>query len=69
MKYFERIIDVTTGEESVREYTAAEIAEIEKIQADAKLQAAAIKEKEAARMSALAKLAALGLTEEEIAAL
>jgi hypothetical protein len=53
----------------VREATAEEIAEIEASQA---AQAAAQADKEAmatARVSALAKLAELGLTEDEIAAL
>ena len=68
-KYFERIIDINTGEETIRDYTADEIAELEAEQAK---QAAFIVEAEAkaeARASAFAKLAALGLSADEIAAL
>ena len=68
-KYFERIIDINTGEETIRDYTAAEIAALETEHAK---QAAFIAEAEAkatARASALAKLAALGLSADEIAAL
>lgn len=53
----------------VREATAEEIAEIETAQAEALAAKEAVQAKEAARASALAKLADLGLTEEEIAAL
>lgn len=58
-----------TGEEIIRELT---VEELEQRKADA-IEAAAIQAereaKAAARQSALAKLAELGLTEEEIAAL
>jgi DNA-binding NarL/FixJ family response regulator len=60
------ILDASTGEVVEREFTAEEITEFETNQA-AKL--ADETAKIAARQSALAKLAALGLTEEEIAAL
>ena len=53
----------------VREATAEEIAEIQAITAQAAAEQAAAEAKAAARQSALAKLAELGLTEEEIAAL
>jgi hypothetical protein len=59
-------IDVSTGEHLIRDLTADEIAEKSKIALEASQEQAA---KEAIRTSALAKLAALGLTEEEIAAL
>lgn len=67
--YFERIIDVTSGEETIRNYTKEEIAEVEKAKSEAADRIARIESKENARASALAKLAALGLTEDEIAAL
>ena len=53
----------------VREATAEEIAALEAQNIDAAAQAAALEAKAATRQSALAKLAELGLTEEEIAAL
>lgn len=69
MTYFERIIDITTGKETIRDYTKEEIAEVEKAKAEAKALSDLYLAKETARASALAKLAALGLTEDEIAAL
>jgi hypothetical protein len=66
-------INCTTGVESIIELTDAEIAQME---ADAQASAARRAEEEAAKAaeeaakaSAQAKLAALGLTSEEIAAL
>lgn len=60
--YKEKIIDATTGEEIWRDYTDAEIAEVEKAQAKAVEEA--IKEaKAAAAKSAL--LERLGITEAE----
>ncbi len=53
----------------VREATEEEIAEIQARHAEAAAFEAAQKAKAAARASALAKLAELNLTEEEIAAL
>ena len=67
--YKEKIINLQTGEETWRDYTPEEIVQAEKAQEEARLRIQAIEEKEAKRQSALAKLAALGLTEEEIAAL
>lgn len=59
-------VNALTGEEIIRELTVEEISEIEKmkksIQSDAKSKAKD-------RISALEKLAALGLTEAEIDAL
>jgi diacylglycerol kinase family enzyme len=67
------IVNCETGEETIIELTAEEIAEMEQrmVEADARrateqAQAAA---KAAAKASAEAKLAALGLTTAEIAAL
>lgn len=67
--YKEKIINIQTGEETWRDYTKEEITQVEKAQAKAAEKIAAAEAKENARASALAKLAALGLTEDEIAAL
>jgi hypothetical protein len=63
------VFDAATGETIERELTAEEIAEREEMQAEAEQQIAEQEAKAAARASALAKLAELGLTEEEVAAL
>lgn len=60
--YKEKIINLETGEETWRNYTPAEIAEVEKAQAEAAAKAAELAEKEAARKAIFAKL---GITEEE----
>jgi len=62
-------LDVATGILVERDLTAEEIAEIEQFKIESEAQQADQDAKIAARQSALAKLAALGLTEEEIAAL
>ena len=66
-------INCTTGEQTIVELTAAEIAELDQMKAKAEeerkaaeAEAAAVA---AAKESANAKLAALGLSAEEIAAL
>jgi hypothetical protein len=64
-----KIVDVSTGEEVEREMTKAEYDQHLANQAEAEAEAQALAEKEAARQSALEKLAALGLTEAEIQAL
>lgn len=63
------IIDASTNEVIERKLTEDELADF--TQTVSELQAASqeIQDKASARTSALAKLAALGLTEEEIAAL
>jgi alkylhydroperoxidase family enzyme len=58
-----------TGETVERNLTAEELAQRELDAAESAAQKAAIEAKATARASALAKLAELGLTEEEIAAL
>jgi DNA-binding NarL/FixJ family response regulator len=60
------IVDVITGDTTERDFTVEELAEQEASRNQAVTEQEA---KETARASALAKLAALGLTEEEIAAL
>ncbi len=63
------IINAVTGEQIVREFNAEELAQRELEIVEATAQQAAIEAKATARASALAKLAELGLTQEEIAAL
>ena len=63
------IIDGATGETVERDLTAEEIADLETQQAEAEARQAEQDAKISARESALSKLAALGLTQEEIEAL
>ncbi len=62
-------IDALTGVETIRELTADELTQRELDKAQAASRQAEADAKAAARESALAKLADLGLTAEEIAAL
>ena len=64
-----RIHNVETSEIEDREMTDAEFAEFEQNQISAKEDLQRAQEAKRIRESALAKLAALGLTEDEIAAL
>jgi len=68
-KYFEKIVNIQTGEETFRDYTIAEIAEMEANEVISNELTAASNAKAEARSSALAKLTALGLTPDEIASL
>lgn len=68
-KFTEVIHDISTGETIILPFTEKQIAEAEALQKKLDEQQKQIQEKEKSRKSALAKLAALGLTEEEIAAL
>jgi len=67
------IVDCSTGETTVVPLTAEEIAELEaaaaKAEADRQVAEAEAQAKAEAKANAEAKLAALGLTAEEIAAL
>ncbi|NBQ98563.1 MAG: hypothetical protein EBU12_10200 [Microbacteriaceae bacterium] len=71
--YREKIINVQTGEETWRDYTPAEIAELEANQAKAQQALAEYEAKATARQAVLDKLgltpdeaqALLGITEEE----
>ena len=63
------IFDAATGETIERPLTADEISEREAVQADHEARQAEAETKASARESALAKLAALGLTADEVAAL
>jgi hypothetical protein len=69
MDYFETIYDIQTGKTTKRDYTPAEIAEAKAAEIEAAARVAEAEAREAARTSALAKLAALGLSADEIAAL
>ena len=65
----ETIFDAATGKITERALTAKEITEREVMQSEHEVRQAETEAKATARESALAKLAALGLTEEEVAAL
>ena len=65
----EKIINSVTGEITIREYTAEEVAEVEAAIVKAQIRKAEAEAKATARNSALAKLAELGLTADEIASL
>ena len=67
--YKEKIVNVETGEEIWRDYTDAEIAEVEKAQAEAQAKSEMEAEAQAKRATALAKLEALGLDEADLTAL
>ena len=67
--YKEKIVNVETGKETFRDYTEAEIAEVEAAQAKAAERAAKEAQVEAKREAALDKLAALGLTSDNLKAL
>ncbi len=62
-------VDAQTGEQVERELTTEELAERATLQAETQARIAEQVAKAAARESALAKLADLGLTAEEVAAL
>jgi hypothetical protein len=66
MMYFEKIINIQTGEETIREFTAQEIAEREA--SDIELaNARKLQEEQALKRAEI--IAKLGLTEEEVAIL
>jgi acyl-CoA reductase-like NAD-dependent aldehyde dehydrogenase len=60
--YKEKIVNAQTGEETWRDYTSEEIAQVERAQAEAAERAAKAAEAATARQALLAKL---GITEEE----
>jgi hypothetical protein len=62
MTYIERIVNATTGEEILRDYTAKEIAEVEKAIVDNQAKAKAEAAKAAEKAALLAKL---GITDDE----
>jgi hypothetical protein len=61
-QYFEKIINVETGEETIRPYTKEEIAKMEQATAEHVAKAAADNAKEAEKTALLAKL---GITDDE----
>jgi len=63
------IFDAATGNTTERPFTADEVIAYKALQAEAEAQQAEAEAKATARESALAKLAALGLTADEVAAL
>ena len=63
------IYDVETDTLITRDFTAEELTNFQHIDTESQAQQAEQETKAAARASALAKLADLGLTEEEVAAL
>lgn len=67
--YKEKIINLETQEETLRDYTSEEIKEAEVLKKQFDAQNKEIAAKETLRQSAFAKLIDLGLTEDEIAAL
>ena len=67
--YKEKIINIQTGEETWRDYTDAEIAEVEKAKAEAQAKAEIEAEAQVKRAAAGAKLEALGLTTDDLRAL
>ena len=62
-------VNAETGEETLRDMTAAEVANLDAIKKMYLDKAAEEKKQEETKLSALAKLAALGLTPEEISAI
>lgn len=69
-QYTEKIVDVSTGEETIRPYTTEEIAAVEAIKAQRDAEQAERDAKEAAKAAERqAVLEKLGLTAEEMAAL
>jgi hypothetical protein len=63
------IVDAITGESYERPLTAEEIADREIMQLEAEARQGEQDAKVASRLSAIEKLAALGLTEDEVGAL
>lgn len=66
MSYKEKIVDTETGEETWRDYSAAEIKAVQKAEAEAAARIVELREKEAARKAILEKL---GISEDEAAVL
>ncbi len=65
----EKIIDLATGEETLRDYTPEEMAEVAEAEAEAQALAQQQAQLETAKIAAQAKLAALGLTTNDLKAL
>lgn len=67
--YKEKIFNAETGKEIWRDYSAEEIAEVEAAQAEAAKKKLLQSEVDAKKAEAQAKLAALGLTADDLRAL
>lgn len=67
--YFEKIINLETGEETLRPYTKEEIAEVDKFIAESEAKQIKEEAEKASKKAALEKLSALGLTETDLKAL
>jgi hypothetical protein len=67
--YKEKIVNAITGEETYRDYTPQEIAKVERAHAEAAELVAKQAQAAAKRQTAFAKLAALGLEEDDLKAL
>lgn len=67
--YQEKIINIQTGEITMRDFTEEEIAEAKKNELEHKKLLEEIQKKEELRRTAFNKLIALGLTAEEAAAI
>ncbi len=63
------ICDVATGQETIRPFTVDELANLTHMQAEQEAREAQRIAKEEAKANGMAKLIALGLTEEEAGAL
>jgi hypothetical protein len=63
------ILDAATGESIERDLSAEELAELDLMKLESEARQAEQEAKAAVRTSALAKLAELGLTKEEVASL
>jgi hypothetical protein len=64
--YKEKIVNLETGEETWRDYTEAEIAEVEAAQAESAQRKAEAEAKAEAKAAAEAKLVALGLDLDDL---
>lgn len=69
MTYLHKTIDAITGEETTKPYTKAELDEMAAGDIKAALKQAAQAEAEAAKIAAQLKLAAVGLTTDDLKAL
>ena len=67
--YKEKIFNAETGEETFRDYTAEEIEKVKHFQAKAQEEAKIEAQAQAKRQTALAKLVALGLEEDDLKAI
>jgi hypothetical protein len=67
--YKEKIVDAITGEETFKDYTPAQLAEVETAKIEGEKRREAEAKAEADKAAVQAKLAALGLTADDLKAL